>query len=316
MVAASKAMWLRVSCGAYLLLLAVTDVAEPLQAALDADGDCQGSDCALSALQVRASVEGSCGFSFSDCFAADQTSSSSLEPLTSLSASLYDDLIMPPPAMNGTTEDMAALRYNLLANSASTVLTQWSFLSDQNIFAYSAAVGANLERDAPTLSACIVAFYKPIHALKDYFKEKVKRPRPFVAHPDLKPCLPEEFSFSYPSGHATFYAATEELLGAWFPLQRDRIGYVSSSGVGARATCAVHYPSDAHAGRKLGKMAAIEVMQMPQWQSFVSQPSAKILEELAAINKSRPYAGLPIFPRMDLLPNLPYVSTDGTPRMR
>ncbi|CAE7878008.1 UPF1, partial [Symbiodinium sp. KB8] len=147
--------------------------------------------------------------------------------------------------------------------------------------------------------------------LHDYFKEKVKRPRPFVAHPDLKPCLPEEFTFSYPSGHATFYAATEELLGAWFPLQRDRIGYVSSSGVGARATCAVHYPSDANAGRKLGKMAAIEVMQMPQWQSFVSRPSPKILEELAAINKSRPYAGLPIFPRMDLLPTLPYASTDA-----
>ncbi|CAE7316543.1 phoN, partial [Symbiodinium pilosum] len=279
-MAAAKTLLLRAIGWAYLLSPAATNAVDRLQAALDEDGDCHGPDhCALNAVQRRASVERedeprSCGFNFSHCFAEPPAGGKLLD----LRPGEFESLLVPAPAPNGTAQDMASLRFSLMANSVSTVLHQWQFLSDENIFAYSPAVGANLEKTAPTLSACIMAFYKPIRQVKDYFKEKIQRPRPFQTHTSVKPCMPEETSFSYPSGHATFYSATSELLVPWFRAHSQRLEYIGVSGSKARALCGVHYKSDENAGMKLGKMAAIEIMQTPQWQSFVAKPSQQVLQ--------------------------------------
>merc|ERR1712113_1275316 len=126
------------------------------------------------------------------------------------------------------------------------------------------------------------------------FKEQFQRLRPFLNHPDLKPCLPSEFSFSYPSGHATFYSSTSELLSAVYPDLKDRLLQVGIAGVFARANCGVHYPSDVEAGQKLGKSAALKMMATPEWKAFLSAPGKRVAEDLENIKKTRPHSGLPV----------------------
>merc|ERR1712232_871692 len=196
-------------------------------------------------------------FKFTDCF-ADGSGISEPPPLDS---SDFESLLLPAPALNGTDGNLAILKYSQRSRTPEQVIAQWAFISSKNIFAYNAALGANLERDAPTFAKCITSFSKPIKAVKNEFKEMVQRQRPFLSHPDLKPCLPAEFSFSYPSGHATFYSSTPEFLSAVFPDLKERVAQVGTAGVFARSKCGVHYPSDVDAGQMLGRSAASQIME-------------------------------------------------------
>merc|ERR1712176_1352415 len=132
------------------------------------------------------------------------------------------------------------------------------------------------------------SFQNPIKDVKNDFKYKIKRQRPFQSHPDLKPCLPLESSYSYPSEHATFYSSTSELLAAVYPEHKERLSQVGAAGVSARSNCGVHYPSDVMAGQKLGKTAAAKIMETHEWNSFMTAPGEKVIEELDNIKKSSP----------------------------
>eukprot|EP00931_Biecheleriopsis_adriatica_P074197 TRINITY_DN48313_c0_g1_i1.p1 TRINITY_DN48313_c0_g1~~TRINITY_DN48313_c0_g1_i1.p1 ORF type:complete len:276 (+),score=42.43 TRINITY_DN48313_c0_g1_i1:85-912(+) len=233
-------------------------------------------------------------FSFSECFA--EGSAFDKPPL--LNSSDFDSLLLPAPDLNGTIEDLAILKFSQESRSPETVISQWAFLSNNHIFAYNAAIGANLEKEAPTFSKCITTFYKEsVKDVKNHFKNKIQRLRPFLSHPDLKPCIPEESGYSYPSGHATFYGLTAELLTAFYPDLEERLKQVGSAGVYARVIGGVHYPSDVEAGRQLGRSAAEQIMKTSLWNAFLSMPGEKVTEELARIQKLRPAAGLPVLTR-------------------
>lgn len=229
-------------------------------------------------------------FIFSDCFAEG----SGFEKPPLLNSSEFDSLLLPAPDLNGTREDLADMRFSQESRTPDLVIAQWAFLSNQNIFAYSAAVGANLEKEAPTFAKCIASFYsESVEDVKDQFKNAVQRPRPYVSNPDLKPCIPKESGYSYPSGHATFYALTSELLTSVYPELETRLRQVGRSGVYARAIGGVHYPSDVEAGQKLGWSAAVKIMETPLWKAFLSTPGEKVTKELARIQETQPAVGRP-----------------------
>lgn len=235
---------------------------------------------------LKSSRKGS--FRFSECFAAD----SGFDQPPILNSSDFDSLLLPAPDLNGTIEDLAILKFSQESRSPETCNAQRGFLSCYNIFAYNAAIGANIEDVAPTFSECIVTlFSESLKDVKDHFKNKIQRPRPFLRHPDLKPCIPKEFSYSYPSGHATFYSFTAELLTAVYPELEERLKQVGSRGVYARVIGGVHYPSDVEAGRKLGQSAAAKIMKTSLWNAFLSTPGEKVTKELAAIQLLQPTVG-------------------------
>lgn len=242
-------------------------------------------------LTLRRSAD---SFSFSECFAEG----SDFDKLPLLNSSDFDDLLLPAPELNGTIEDIAIMKFTQQSRTPETCMAQWAFLSKDNIFAYNAAIGSNLEKDAPTFSKCIAAFYSEfVEDVKDHFKRQVQRPRPFLSHPDLKPCIAKEGGYSHPSGHATFYAFTSELLSAIYPDLKDRLQQVGNSGVYARAIGGVHWPSDVEAGRALGRSAASKIMETPFWNKFISAPGNKVAKEFESIQRLQPGAGLPVLTR-------------------
>lgn len=83
-------------------------------------------------------------------------------------------------------------------------------------------------------------------------KQQWQRPRPYIAHPDLKPCIKLESSFSYPSGHsalAEFYARALIVL---FPDRADVLKARAKQIALDRNIGGVHYPSDIRDGNLLG----------------------------------------------------------------
>ena len=99
------------------------------------------------------------------------------------------------------------------------------------------------------------------------------RIRPYLAHPDLQPCLPPEGTGSFPSGHAVWFRATAELLADLLPERRERLELVGRQGGANRVLCGVHYPSDVEAGQRFGAAAARQIIASPQWRAFREDPS-------------------------------------------
>ena len=97
--------------------------------------------------------------------------------------------------------------------------------------------------------------------LLDYvIKQLVKRPRPFLSNPDLKPVYrPGEYSF--PSGHTSsvFGMATSlsRAYPKWYVIAPSYL-WAASMGY-SRMYLGVHYPSDVGAGALLGVGSAFSM---------------------------------------------------------
>lgn len=83
-------------------------------------------------------------------------------------------------------------------------------------------------------------------------KALFKRPRPYDSHAVLKPCVPKESSYSYPSGHTTLARFFARSLAEIYPDRAvqflERADQISEN----RVIGGVHYPSDIAAGKVLG----------------------------------------------------------------
>ena len=207
-----------------------------------------------------------------------------------LNGAKYRVVLGLPPAAGSRAEfdDLAILRWIQRSRSPESIVSSWSYL-DRNPGRFSAAIGSDLLKGAPAVAHGLLAFMKRIDAVKDELKDQIARPRPYVSHPELRPCLPLESTWSFPSGHATWYAAAAQLLADLLPERRQRLLQVGLQGGFARSTCGVHYPSDVLASQRLGEAISRDVIASPQWQRFKEQ-SRPALQSLL----SPAPAGLPV----------------------
>ena len=180
------------------------------------------------------------------------------------------------------------LRWQQFARDSELVGHAWSYLG-REIGRFQAAIGSDFEKTAPRIGAGLPRFVHLVDEAKNQLKVAHNRSRPFLTHPDLKPCLPLESSQSYPSGHATWYVSTSLLLADLLPERRERLLAVGRQGMAARVTCGMHYPSDVEAGQRLGEAAVKQILLSSQWQQFKRsvQPEVKAL-------MTPPAAGMPV----------------------
>ena len=207
-----------------------------------------------------------------------------------LSADKYKDVIGTPPLLGSADEasDLSILRWNQRSRYPEGVVHSWRFLY-RNLSSFDAAVGSDLSKSAPILFKELPAFLKEIDNVKDQLKDAIARPRPYVSYKEFQPCLPLESTWSYPSGHATWYAATSLLLSDLIPARAERLQQVGSQGGYARTYCGVHYPSDVLASQKLALAINKDVIASAQWQIFKEKLKPEIQKLMMA-----PPAGLPL----------------------
>lgn len=95
-------------------------------------------------------------------------------------------------------------------------------------------------------------------------KRLYKRPRPYDSHSELKPCIPRESSYSYPSGHTTLGRVLARVLSEIYPERAALIMKRGNEVSKNRIIGGVHYPSDVAAGKILGDEIA-DVVIKSKW---------------------------------------------------
>lgn len=196
----------------------------------------------------------------------------------------------PAPGSVEEREDLAILRWLQRSRSAAEASRSWALLEWQ-LSAFDRAAGAQLQRYAPTISAGLAPFLRLVTTANDAIKERLPRPRPYLSHPDLVPCLPREGNLSFPSGHASWSRAAGLLLADLLPERRERLEVIGLRGGYDRVLCGVHYPSDVRAGQRLAEEAVRQIVASPEWQRFRGDPAVQA--ERRWILDHPPAGGLP-----------------------
>lgn len=101
------------------------------------------------------------------------------------------------------------------------------------------------------------SFFKDVRKDVEYFvqesKKYWKRPRPYVAHPEVHACVHVETTPAYPSGHAAISAAFAEILSRLDPKRKAVFSARADRIAEDRVLGGVHHPTDIEAGKKLGQ---------------------------------------------------------------
>ena len=105
------------------------------------------------------------------------------------------DVVGKPPLQGSDRlkRDLAVLRWQQFARDSELVGHAWSYLG-REIGRFQAAIGSDFEKTAPRIGAGLPRFVHLVDKAKNQLKVAHNRSRPFLTHPDLKPCLPLESS--------------------------------------------------------------------------------------------------------------------------
>ena len=193
----------------------------------------------------------------------------------------------PPPGSAAAREDLAILLWLQDARTPEMEANAWLLL-ERNLGSFSRALGVDMDKSTPTINAALKTFLTSVDAVMGNLKNRYQRLRPFIAHSQIKPCLPREQGYSFPSAHSTWYRTASELLADLVPERRSRLVAVGSHGGNSRVLCGVHYPSDVQAGQRLGVAAAAQLITSPQWKAFKADPA--VIAEVEAIRRVRDHA--------------------------
>ncbi len=132
----------------------------------------------------------------------------------------------------------------------------------------------------------VAAFFKRVRVDVGFstytFKKKNVRLRPFLRDTTLKPCLPLEDGYAYPSGHTTLARVFALVLADLVPAKKA--DYISRADVIAldRVLGGVHHPTDTDAGKLLGDALHELQLKSPAYQADLELVRRYLVKEPAA----------------------------------
>ncbi|MCX5785878.1 MAG: phosphatase PAP2 family protein [Elusimicrobia bacterium] len=115
------------------------------------------------------------------------------------------------------------------------------------------------------------------------FQKRFARKRPFLRDPEIKPCLPLEDGYAYPSGHSTLAMTFALVLADLRPDLREQLLARASSVARGRALGGVHHPSDTEAGKELAIALYAEIAKSPSY----NEDLAKIVKYIKPAENAR-----------------------------
>ncbi len=169
--------------------------------------------------------------------------------------SLPDFVQLPGPPATGSAEDQADYAQNLALQisrtpddcaraSTEVKITLASF--------FGAPYGPLSDQEVSRYNQLFENLYLEANGYIGIAKQQWQRPRPYVAHPDLKPCIKLESSSSYPSGHSALAEFYARVLIVLFPDRSEVMKARAKQIALDRNIGGVHYPSDIRDGNLLG----------------------------------------------------------------
>lgn len=116
------------------------------------------------------------------------------------------------------------------------------------------------KKEALYLTPFVLKYYAEAGINMYVAKNIYKRPRPYLANPQIKPCIGLENSYAYPSGHTTLSRVFARILSRVFPKRAEAFMKRADEVAMNRVLGGVHHPSDIEAGKKLGDVLSNKVM--------------------------------------------------------
>jgi acid phosphatase (class A) len=108
------------------------------------------------------------------------------------------------------------------------------------------------------------------------------RPRPFVASPQIHPCVEQPPTNSYPSNHATVGMLYAQILARMLPERRTALLARARQYARDRVICGVHYNTDVEAGQRAGAIEAFAMFHNPAFAREFAAARREIASALAA----------------------------------
>ena len=135
---------------------------------------------------------------------------------------------------------------------------------------YGKPYGPLSEVEVAELTHLFEILSKEAWPLINHEKKTFQRPRPYVSHDDLDPCVKHEPSFSYPSAHAAVSRFYMHILIDLFPDRKDALEKRAEQIAYDRNLAGVHYPSDVRDGKNLGEEIYQYLAKEEQFKKLIS----------------------------------------------
>lgn len=128
----------------------------------------------------------------------------------------------------------------------------------------------------PELVALLAYAGRQFSVASNESKSAFPRPRPFLADPNLKTCVPLPVAgSSYPSGHAGWGWLSAQILARVTPIHTSALLARGREYGLSRVVCAVHYPTDIEAGRYLADAVLARLDNDGEYQRLLAVAKAK-----------------------------------------
>ncbi|MBI4350868.1 MAG: phosphatase PAP2 family protein [Elusimicrobia bacterium] len=105
-------------------------------------------------------------------------------------------------------------------------------------------------------------------------KERFRRPRPYMAYAEVRPCVKKPESFSYHSGHALYARVFACVLTDIVPERRAEFHAKSDEISRDRVIGGVHYPADITAGKAFADLYHEELLKSEAYRKDIKKMKA------------------------------------------
>jgi acid phosphatase (class A) len=109
-------------------------------------------------------------------------------------------------------------------------------------------------------------------------KKRYRRPRPFMAYPEARPCIKKPGSFSYPSGHALYSRLFASVLADIVPDRASEFFAKADEIARDRVIGGVHYPADITAGKAFADMYHDELLKSEAYRRDIEKMKALLVK--------------------------------------
>jgi acid phosphatase (class A) len=186
-------------------------------------------------------------------------------------------LIGPPP-LPGSAEQKSEIVMLLNLQSKRTEAQEKRCKSEvhADAFYFARVLGPHFsEHNFPITAQLLREAAADASDIADHIKRRWNRTRPYLADPRIEPCVTEEKTGSYPSGHAVGGILRATILSEICPEKKAALMSLGRQLGDDRMIAGMHYPSDVVAGQKLSAAIAEKLLSNPDFHAALIKAEAE-----------------------------------------